>query len=175
MTAHGFQFYHICKKLFFHLYSLFLFLPPFISPSLKKKRVEKKKQRSKGTSMIKGKTLFMNSIASIIPARIKSIRERFRVLQGERFVSSENIEIPVIAPAFPPAYGLWIIEGRKMLRIFSIVTIIRRYRIKGAIIYERGDGNRLHIRREWSILERTGDKKLARRVKKLIKSSWAGG
>lgn len=27
MTAHGFQFYHICKKLFFHLYSLFLFLP----------------------------------------------------------------------------------------------------------------------------------------------------
>lgn len=151
-----------------------------LSPSLhlsfvKKKRVEKKKQRSKGTSMIKGKTLFMNSIASIIPARIKSIRERFRVLRGERFVSSENIEIPVIAPAFPPAYGLWIIEGRKMLRIFSIVTIIRRYRIKGAIIYERGDGNRLHIRREWSILERTGDKKLARRVKKLIKSSWAGG
>lgn len=122
--------------------------------------------------MIKGKTLFMNSIASIIPARIKSIRERFRVLRGERFVSSENIEIPVIAPAFPPADGLWIIEGRKMLRISSVVTIIRRYRIKEAIIYERGDGYIF----EWSILSKwTGDKKLARRVKKLIKSFCSGG
>lgn len=91
-----------CKKL---LFPLLFSLSPFISPLLKKKEKKKsgvkKKQRSKGTSMIKGKTLFMNSIASIIPARIKSIRERFRVLSGERFVPSENIEIPVIAPAFP--------------------------------------------------------------------------
>lgn len=90
---------HTCEELFFYLRSP---LPPVAAekvPRAKRPRAgEETEGKSKGNSMIKGKTLFMNSIASIISVSNEIYPRMIPCLTDGREglipFRRENIEIP---------------------------------------------------------------------------------
>ena len=179
--------------------SFSIFVLPCLPSPQKKNREQKKKKKnrgkSKGNSMIKGKTLFMNSIASIISVRMKSIREWFHVLPREgcdpvflgkilKFRNCAPVSFNSVVPLFFTGW-LWIIDAREEMLLCISWTRLRGTRnwIKGTIIYGMGGAltyTHTYIHTRWHNRvvrlrrrELQQETLLAGYVKKLIKGSCA--